>query len=104
MNFLTINNLFKILIFLSIINPIEVLSIENKQTYINEYNYSTIWNNYDSKSFFKKKYYRDRTRLRKIPKCEEEQNTVGYASTSSFLIAMRPEPLPKCTPIRIPKV
>jgi hypothetical protein len=51
-----------------------------------------------------------RSRIRKVP-CNSNHhlsgvnpNPVGFAATSSLLIAIKPQPLPQCFPIRIPKV
>ena len=96
-------NFIKILIVAIVLLPTKSHSIESNYFFINlknNFNELEIKNNV----FMREKEYRNRTRIKKIPKCEEEQNVVGYAATSSFLIAMKPEPLPKCTPIRVPKV
>jgi len=64
--------------------------------------------NYDNDFYSQDKNF-IRSRIRRVP-CDSNQllsnmnpNPVGFAATSSMLLAMRPQPLPQCFPIRVPK-
>ena len=98
-----------LLILASLVYSPKVNSAQLFQTYnlINKENF--IENKSENKILYSKlkfKEYRDRSNIRRIRKCEENShssNNVGVGMTSSFLLAMVPQPLPKCNPIRMPK-
>jgi hypothetical protein len=112
----TMKNIFLIITLTSSLiasTPTKVFAINSE---LSSYQKNTIKDlnslestNYNDDDFYPQDKNFIRSRIRRVP-CDSNKvlsninpNPVGFAATSSMLLAMKPQPLPQCFPIRVPK-